>query len=60
MGDVMKVKCFDEQHEDDLTLAINQFLDESMEVIDIKFSTAAFTNDNEQIFCFSALLLYQE
>lgn len=57
----MKVKCFDEQHEDDLTIAINQFLEQTQcKVIEIKFSTAAFTNDNEQIFCFSALLIYQE
>lgn len=57
----MKVKCFDEQHEDDLTDAMNEFLaDKLYKIIDIKFSTAAFLVKEEQIFCFSALLLYEE
>ena len=57
----MRVKCFDEQHEDDLTKSINIFLAQNeIEVIDIKFSTSAFTYEFEQIFCFSALLIYQE
>lgn len=57
----MKVKCFDEQHEDDLTDVMNEFLaDKLYKIIDIKFSTAAFLVKEEQIFCFSALLLYEE
>ena len=37
----MKVKCFDEQHENDLSDAINEFI-ENKKVIDIKFSTSCF------------------
>lgn len=57
-----QVKVFDEEHEDDLSEAINAFLSEQENIIiyDIKFSTAlAAVNDEEQIYCFSALLIYQ-
>ncbi len=57
----MKVKCFDEQHEDDLTTAINDWLNQHpCKVMDIKFSTSAFYANEEQIYCFSALLLVDE
>lgn len=57
----MKVKVFDEQHELDLEDAINEFIEESeSKVIDIKFSTSSFVDDEkEQIFCFSAMILYE-
>ncbi len=55
----MKVKCFDEQHENDLTDSINDFI-ENRTIIDIKFSTACFKDNDEQIYCFSALILYEE
>lgn len=55
----MKVKCFDEQHENDLSDAINEFI-ENKKVINIKFSTSCFKNNDEQIYCFSALVLYEE
>lgn len=57
----MKVKVLDEQHELDLEDAINEFLDENEgNVIDIKFSTSSFVDDEkEQIFCFSAMILYE-
>lgn len=57
----MKVKVFDEQHELDLEDAINEFLEENKgNVIDIKFSTSSFVDDEEeQIFCFSAMILYE-
>lgn len=54
----MKVKCFDEDHENDLENAINEFI-EDKNVIDIKFSTSCFKDNDEQIFCFSALILYE-
>lgn len=59
---MIKVKVFDEEHEDDLTVKINQFLEEkaSIQLLDIKFSTAACTYEQEQYYCFSALLLYKE
>lgn len=57
----MKVKVFDEQHEDDLTDAINEFIENKQpKILDIRFSTAAFKGEeDEQIFCFSALILYE-
>lgn len=55
----MKVKVFDEGHEKDLEDAINKFiLEEDVEVIDIKFSTAVAVAE-EQIYCFSALIVYR-
>ena len=55
----MKVKCIDEQHEDDLTSAINDFIKDK-KIYDIKFSTSCFKNNDEQIYCFSALIIYSE
>lgn len=57
----MKVKVFDEQHELDLEDAINEFIEENEgNVIDIKFSTSSFIDEEkEQIFCFSAMILYE-
>lgn len=55
----MKVKCIDEQHENDLTQAVNVFI-ENKKIIDIKFSNACFKNNDEQIYCFSVLILYEE
>lgn len=56
----MKVKIFDEQHEIDLEDAMNQFLEEmDSDVIDIRFSTSSFIDHDEQIFCFSAMIIYE-
>ena len=56
----MKIKVFDESHEKDLEEAINKFLKEKeAEIIDVKFSVAACIYGEEQIYCFSALLLYK-
>lgn len=56
----MKVKVIDEQHELDLEDAINEFLEENEKIIDIKFSTSSFVDEEkEQIFCFSAMILYE-
>lgn len=58
----MKVKVFDEEHEDDLSDAMNAFLQEhaQLHIVDIRFSTAVAIIDDAQIYCFSALLLYEE
>ncbi|WP_276834384.1 sporulation protein Cse60 [Massilicoli timonensis] len=57
----MKVIVFDEQHEDDLTNAINAWIeDNTPKICDIRFSTCAFALQQEQIYCFSALILYEE
>lgn len=58
-GDYMKVKVFDEGHEKDLETAINEFLDDEIELIDIKYSVALSIFSEEQIYCFSALILYK-
>lgn len=55
----MKVKVFDEGHEKDLENTINDFLSSGVEVIDIKFSSATSVFSDEQIFCFSALIMYK-
>ncbi len=56
----MKVKVFDEGHETDLEKAINDFLEEKeLEIIDIKFSVSASVFGEEQVYCFSALILYK-
>lgn len=55
----MKVKCIDEQHENDLTDSINEFI-VNKKILDIKFSTSCFKSNEEQIYCFSALILYCE
>ena len=60
LGDRMKIKIFDESHEKDLEEAINNFIKEKeIDVIDIKFSVAASLYGEEQIYCFSALMMYK-
>lgn len=56
----MKVKVFDENHEKDLELAINEFLNNNdIDVIDIKYQVAISVFSEEQVFCFSAMIIYE-
>ncbi len=56
----MKVKVIDEGHEGDLEKSVNAFLSElEGEVVDIKFSVSACIFGEEQIYCFSALIMYK-
>jgi len=56
----MKVKIFDEEDEFDLENDINEFLDDdSIELMDIKYQVGVSIFGEEQVFCFSALILYQ-
>ena len=56
----MKVKVFDESHEKDLEEAINNYIKEKeIKVIDIKFSVSACVYAEEQIYCFSAMIIYK-
>ncbi len=56
----MKVKIIDEAHELDLQKAVNKFLDECEdEVVDIKYNVAMGVCGEEQLYCFSALIMYQ-
>ena len=54
----MKVKLFDFESENDLEEAINDFLDDTIEVIDIKYQVALGLFSEEQIYCFSAMVVY--
>ena len=57
----MKVKLFDENHELDLEKSINKFLsDKDIELIDIKYQIALSIIGEEQIFCFSAMIIYDD
>lgn len=57
----MKVKVFDEAHEKDLEESINNYIKEKeiKDIIDIKFSVSTSLYAEEQIYCFSALLMYK-
>lgn len=56
----MLVKVFDEMHEKDLENTVNEFLSEIGDnVIDIKYQVAISMFAEEQIYCFSAMILYK-
>jgi len=57
-----KVKVFDEEHEQDLEDEVNFFLEEldDSELIDIKYQVGVSNNElDEQIYCFSAMIIYK-
>lgn len=57
----MKVKIFDEEDEKDLESDINDFLaDLDGEVIDIKYQVSVGVFSEEQVFCFSAMIVYYQ
>lgn len=59
IGDDMKVKVFDFEDEKDLEDEINEFLSElDGEVIDIKYQVGVSIFSEEQVFCFSAMIIY--
>ena len=55
----MKVKVFDESHEKDLENSVNSFLKEIDELIDIKYSVAITAVGEDQIYCFTAMIIYR-
>ena len=56
----MKVKIFDEMHEKDLETSVNNFLDEIGDAyVDIKYQIGIAIFSEEQIYCFSAMVLYK-
>ena len=59
-GDEMKVKLFDLEDEEDLEKAINSFIKENdnIEIVDIKYQVSSSIYSDEQIFCFSAMIIY--
>ena len=56
----MKVVIFDESHEKDLEDAINKFLTTVKTVIDIKYQVAIMFDMKEQIYCYSAMIIYKD
>lgn len=57
----MYVKLFDENHENDLETSINEFLKENnYGIIDIKYQVAIAMYGEDQVYCFSAMVIYEE
>lgn len=57
----MKVKIFDCEDEEDLEEDINDFIcSDEVEVIDIKYQVGVGVFSEEQIYCFSAMVIYYE
>ena len=61
IGDNMKVKIFDYEDEIDLEDDINSFINNNeIEVIDIKYQVSSSIFGEEQVFCFSGMIIYIE
>ncbi len=57
----MRVKVFDENHENDLETSINEFLkNDNYDIIDIKYQVAIAMYGEDQVYCFSAMVIYYE
>lgn len=54
----MKVKLFDEECEKDLENSVNSFLSNNIDVVEIKYQLAIAINGEEQLYCFSAMIIY--
>ena len=55
----MQVKVFNESHEKDLENSVNSFLKEVDDLLDIKYSVAITAVGEEQIYCFTAMIIYR-
>ncbi|MFB6467613.1 sporulation protein Cse60 [Cytobacillus sp. Hz8] len=59
---MIQVKLFDQEHEKDLEIEMNRFLEtiEEKKLLDIKYNIAAMQEDeDDQIYCFSAMIIYR-
>ena len=57
----MKVRIFDENHENDLESSVNEFLkDDIYDIISIKYQVAIAMYGEDQVYCFSAMIIYYE
>ena len=58
---MIQVKVFDEQHEDDLTDSLNEFLAELSEndVLSVQLATSHFSVIPEQLYSFSGMVGYR-
>ncbi len=54
----MKVRVIDEDCERDLENSVNEFLTRDIDVIDIKYQVSIAINGEEQLYCFSAMIIY--
>jgi len=54
----LKVKVIDEDCEKDLENSINAFLSSNIDIIDIKYQVAIAANGEDQLYCFSAMIIY--
>lgn len=57
---MLRVKIIDENHEKDLESSVNNFLESTeYEIVDIQFKTAVSIFSEEQVYCFSAMIIYK-
>lgn len=58
----VQVKLFDEEHEKDLEEKVNEFLEKIKEedLIDIKYQISTLYDYKEQIYCYSAMIIYKK
>ncbi|MBS8265279.1 sporulation protein Cse60 [Mesobacillus boroniphilus] len=60
---MIQVRVFDHEHEKDLEKDMNQFLEklDEKKLLDIKYNVAVIPEeeDEEQIYCFSAMVVYR-
>ncbi|WP_053367439.1 sporulation protein Cse60 [Bacillus sp. FJAT-27245] len=59
---MIQVKLFDKEHEADLETDMNNFLKglDEKKLLDIKYNVAALQEDeDDQIYCFSAMVIYR-
>ena len=60
-GDNMEIKLFDFEHEEDLEVAVNKFLEEekNIKVEKISYQVSNFGINGEQIYSFSCLIVFE-
>ena len=58
LGDKMKVKIFDCENEKDLENAVNSFINDDIELMDIKYQVSIGVCGEDQLYCFSAMIIY--
>lgn len=60
VNEMLRVKIIDENHEKDLENGVNNFLESTeYEIVDIQFRSAVSIFSEEQIYCFSAMIIYK-
>lgn len=60
VNEMLRVKIIDENHEKDLESSVNNFLESTeYEIVDIQFRSAVSIFSEEQIYCFSAMIIYK-